>query len=48
MTYEKKGDKSISDFDLRKELIERIMKLSKEHQEKTVEEAKRLGFFDET
>lgn len=45
LTYEAKKDESISDFDLRKALIENIMKLSKEQQDKTVEEAKRLGFF---
>ena len=39
-------NKSISDSDLRKALINSIMKLSKENQAKTVEEAKKLCFFD--
>jgi hypothetical protein len=38
-------NKSISDSDLRKALINSIMKLSKDKQKIVIEEAKRLGFF---
>lgn len=36
----------VPDSELRKALINSIMKLSKENQAKTVEEAKKLCFFD--